>query len=361
MATIDKRPLKAYVRFDGTGRIVPSSLILRRKMPKVGNWVEIPAYECCNPEPTSTTSTTTAVPFLRLLFSNIEEVDAIIGDSANVSDWNTYFDLPTLGTPFTSVEVIGNEVRLYGGSNIKIKPALMYDQGEFIIELDDQAGCITSVGGDAFTYSTSLTTVNLPECTIIYGSDDSPENDYGGFGACNLLTNISIPKLVTVGVYAFSNCTSILFIDFPQVTTIEPNGFGYCTSINSVNLPQLTTAGASSFEGCTDLTFVNLPQLTTVSGNQCFKSCTSLVSISLPQLSSSGTYLFQLCTSLTTISLPSCIDLGGSVGNNEVFTGINGNTISLTVPAALMTCNAGNPDGDIQYLQANNTVTIVTV
>ena len=60
MATIDKRPLKAFVRFDGTGRIVPSSLILRRKKPKVGKWVEIPAYECCNP--TTTTSTTTATP-----------------------------------------------------------------------------------------------------------------------------------------------------------------------------------------------------------------------------------------------------------------------------------------------------------
>ena len=59
MATIDKRPLKAYVRFDGTGRIVPSSLILRRKIPKVGKWVEIPAYECCNP---TTTTTTTATP-----------------------------------------------------------------------------------------------------------------------------------------------------------------------------------------------------------------------------------------------------------------------------------------------------------
>ena len=70
MATIDKRPLKAYVRFDGTGRIVPSSLILRRKIPKVGKWVEIPAYECCNPTttttttaaPTTTTTTTTAAP-----------------------------------------------------------------------------------------------------------------------------------------------------------------------------------------------------------------------------------------------------------------------------------------------------------
>ena len=60
MATIDQRPLKAYVRFDGTGRIVPSSLILRRKMPKVGKWVEIPAYECCNPTTTTSTSSTSS-------------------------------------------------------------------------------------------------------------------------------------------------------------------------------------------------------------------------------------------------------------------------------------------------------------
>lgn len=70
MASIDKRPLNAYVRFDGTGRIVPSSLILRRKMPKVGKWMEIAAYECCNPTtsttttaaPTTTTTTTTVAP-----------------------------------------------------------------------------------------------------------------------------------------------------------------------------------------------------------------------------------------------------------------------------------------------------------
>jgi hypothetical protein len=60
MAITNARPLKAYVRFDGTGRIVPSSLILRRKKPKVGKWVEIPAYECCNYVPTTTTTTSSS-------------------------------------------------------------------------------------------------------------------------------------------------------------------------------------------------------------------------------------------------------------------------------------------------------------
>jgi hypothetical protein len=46
--TPNKRDLKAYVRYDGSGRVVPSSLILRKNKPKVGKWAEIPAYECCN-------------------------------------------------------------------------------------------------------------------------------------------------------------------------------------------------------------------------------------------------------------------------------------------------------------------------
>ena len=45
---MNKRDLKAFSRFDGTGRIVPGSTVLRRQKPKVGNWKEIPAYECCN-------------------------------------------------------------------------------------------------------------------------------------------------------------------------------------------------------------------------------------------------------------------------------------------------------------------------
>lgn len=43
--------LKAWIRFDGSGRVVPSSLILQRNKPKVGNWKEIPANECCNYNP----------------------------------------------------------------------------------------------------------------------------------------------------------------------------------------------------------------------------------------------------------------------------------------------------------------------
>ena len=51
--------LKAFVRFDGSGRIIPSSLIVQAFKPKVGNYKEIDAKECCN---YTTTTTTTAAP-----------------------------------------------------------------------------------------------------------------------------------------------------------------------------------------------------------------------------------------------------------------------------------------------------------
>jgi hypothetical protein len=62
MSNINTRPLKAFVRFDGSGRIVAGSLILRKNKPKVGKWKEIQAYECCFLTSTTTTSTTTVAP-----------------------------------------------------------------------------------------------------------------------------------------------------------------------------------------------------------------------------------------------------------------------------------------------------------
>jgi len=284
----NKRINKAYIRYDGSGRVIPGALLLNRFKPTGGGkWHEIPAYECCNPAPSTLA--------LRLLFDDIANANSLVGDASNVSDWNSFLDLPALGSPFTSVEVVGNEVKLYGGANIKVKPALMYDEGyQYLVSIVDEIGCITSVGGDAFSYCELLTSVSLPECTIIYGWQDSPQTDYGGFGYCQALTNINIPKLVTIGSYGMTDNIS---------------------------------------------TSLNFPLLTTVQSY----------------------YAFGGCYNVTSINIPSCTTLGATVGNNSVFSGPSGNNITLTVPSALMTCNSGNPDGDIQDLQANNTVTIVTV
>jgi hypothetical protein len=208
------------------------------------------AAATATPSPTSTSLPSTATPTstvtvtatptpsysLSLTFTSITEANNLVGTASSVSDWNTYFDLPTYGNSFTSVQVVGNQVTLYGGSNIQLNSL----SSNYLISAVD-TGCIVDVIFNAFGNSAALTSVTLPAATYI----DSQ---------------------------AFYNCPS-----------------------------------------------------------------------------------------LTTINISGCTDLGGSVGNNSVFEGTTGNTITLTVPSALMTCNSGFPDGDIQYLQANNTVTITTV
>ena len=56
----NQRNLKAFVRFDGSGRVVAGSLVLRKNKPKNGNWQEIVAYECCNYVPSTTTTTSSS-------------------------------------------------------------------------------------------------------------------------------------------------------------------------------------------------------------------------------------------------------------------------------------------------------------
>lgn len=481
---------------------------------------------CTGPCPTTTTTTTVILP-LRMLFSNIIEVDAIVGDSSNVANWNTYFDLPLFGTPFTSVSITGNEVKLYGGSNIIIKE-MLFDQedelGSYLLEVDDGAGCIveveyggfgnnnyggcpnvsymslpnlliageyafsylgyqipslsvnlpslTTAGEYCFSYCKSLTTINLSSCTNLGGTvgDDgvfnlifsnsitatfnpilltnnngSSDGDIHYLGMNNSLiingqpyipftgysgdltieftdiiyadslvgdaTNVgdwntffdfpycSIPftgvtifgnnvtleggenisfisekfknkvEIVSIvdqgcvvysGSYCFEECYGLITIDLPQITTVSDNCFKFCANLPTIDLPELTTAGERSFYGCSQLTTINLSQLLTA-GVACFNTCSLVETINLPSLTIAGNACFYQCLSLTTVNLPSCIDLGKTVGDDNVFNQILGNTITLTVPSALTTCNSGNPDGDIQYLQANNTVTIVTV
>lgn len=86
--------LKAFVRYDGTGRIVPSSVILAKSKPKVGNWTETTAYECCNYVPTTTT-TTTLDPLCRLFSITSTGRKVLSGINCNGNAFSQTIDRPS--------------------------------------------------------------------------------------------------------------------------------------------------------------------------------------------------------------------------------------------------------------------------
>lgn len=302
---------------------------------------------------TTTTSTTLPVPATELLisFTDISVAASLVGNPANVDDWNTFMDLPVSGNPFTSVYVSGNSVNLIGGSNI-ILSSNIFSNVLGIVSVDDQAGSIIEAGSNVFEDCTDLTTVNLSGLVIV---------DSDLFKGCVSLVSANLPVLIDAGNDMFEDCTSLTTVNLPQLQTVSFSTFNGCTSLVSIDLPSLTTSDYGLFSNCSSLTTVNLPQLVTLLDCCSFSNCTSLTTISLPNVESIPDTAFEGCTALTEISIPSCTQLGFDALDNLVFFNIIGNSITLTVPSALMTNNGGNPDGDIQYLQANNTVTIITV
>jgi hypothetical protein len=157
------------------------------------------------------------------------------------------------------------------------------------------------------------------------------------------------------------------------VTSYTDNGDG----TETFTVGGFTAFAAQTFENETDLTsFEDLTGWVTYLGANCFNAClyltlfvgnnvsgmgnavfiqTGLTFINLPSCVTMLIGVFASCPSLATVILPLCTNLGGTVGDDNVFLTINGyQPVVLTVPVALQTCDAGNPDGDIVYLLATN-------
>lgn len=104
---MNKRTLKAFVRYDGSGRVVSSSLILRKQKPKVGKWTEIQGYECCNDVTlTYTVATPTITDVVLRLFCNGTQIHYLFtpSDSTTIASLisilnNTFNVLGTFSNP----------------------------------------------------------------------------------------------------------------------------------------------------------------------------------------------------------------------------------------------------------------------
>ena len=110
-------------------------------------------------------------------------------------------------------------------------------------ELDGKK--VTSIGNDAFSDNTTITSIEIPEGVTSIG-------DWAFYG-CSSLVGITIPDSVTTiqkGSFAF--CTALTSIKIPKnVSRIETGTFLYCTALESITLPKgLTFIDFNAFQYC---------------------------------------------------------------------------------------------------------------
>ena len=111
-----------------------------------------------------------------------------------------------------------------------------------------------------------VTSITIPE-KVTYNSTEYSVTSIGrdAFSNCSSLTSIIIPNSVTsIGSYAFSYCSSFTSITIPNsVTSIEEGAFWNCSSLTSITIEATTppTLGTSVFE-YTKLAAIYIPDNT---------------------------------------------------------------------------------------------------
>jgi len=135
---------------------------------------------------------------------------------------------------------------------------------------------------------------------------------------------------------------------------------GNYTAVSVIGNDVILTGGSGVDIPASALIDSNLVQVTddgsvNSMGDNCLAGG-SIANLVLSAAVSVGNGLLGNCP-LSNIELPACTALGSTSGNDGIFTGISGQSISAIFNIALATNNAGQPDGDILDLYANNDVT----
>ena len=143
---------------------------------------------------------------------------------------------------------------------------------------------VTTIGEDAFSFCTGLTSVAIPNSVTTIGEH--------AFSGCTGLTSIVV-KNGNPKYDSRNNCNAIIETEtntliagcknttIPNsVTTIGQWAFSGCTGLTSVSIPNsVTEIGRSAFEDCIGLTSVTIPNSVTVIDGLAFFGCSGLTSI----------------------------------------------------------------------------------
>lgn len=123
------------------------------------------------------------------------------------------------------------------------------------------------------------------------------------FSGCSMLSNISLSNVETIGSRAFLLCASLTSLSLDNVKEIGNSAFamndnndfrpssGEAGGLKVVSMPKVTTIGGWAFSGCSQLQNISMPNVTSV-GDWAFANCAKLVTVDLRNVKELGSGVF---------------------------------------------------------------------
>lgn len=137
---------------------------------------------------------------------------------------------------------------------------------------------VTSIGNNAF-HSCNAESINLQITSLISIGQNA-------FSRCTMLTSIFIPESVqSIGSEAFSLCEGLSMVELPTTLTIIPDGiFTDCALLESITIPDtVTEIGANAFLRCKAFSLETLPSGIQRIGAAAFENCGRIENLELPK------------------------------------------------------------------------------
>lgn len=203
------------------------------------------------------------------------------------------------------------------------------------VSYNNKTYALTSIGEDAFSYCTSLKSIEIPSSVTSIGtyafsasglmSVDIPGSVVSigerAFFYCYELSSLKLNDgLKTIGKEAFLGCETLESISIPaSVESIGQSAIAICQALKSVKVEEgnkvydsrnncnaiIETANNSLIAGCNATT---IPYGIESIVKAAFRGCEKITSIDIPSsVAYIGEEAFLLCKSLTTISIPASV------------------------------------------------------
>ena len=164
---------------------------------------------------------------------------------------------------------------------VSLSLAAAFSAGAYDFAVDgvyyNVSGTNASVTYASESYNSYSGEVTIP-CTVTYGGVVYTVSSIGqdAFAYSTGLTSVTIGQNVeTIGAYAFAYCTSLSSVTFgSQVSALYSGAFRGCTSLAEISLPNsLTYISTYAFRDCTALTQIVIPNSVTSISSYAFDRC----------------------------------------------------------------------------------------